>query len=146
MFAEITLIDYQRPLRDRLESRKHCGPYRWRPNTKNNGIGFYQSSTGLAMDSHGSALRLRLEECPSAYPRGIASYDCGADQEMIPIIARLPRSRGFLAGWTMGQGMCASLGNTIYDSEEDAHLAAHGEAESAAEAERIYQQENPDDE
>jgi hypothetical protein len=26
MFNQITLLDYKRPLRERLESRKYCGP------------------------------------------------------------------------------------------------------------------------
>lgn len=157
MFAEIVLINYARPLKARAAARKMVGPYRWRPAGPHRGahpgVGFY-SATGdmLKMDSHGSSLRLRLEDA-NAHISGRLShtsgYFCDADghgDTLKPIIARLPRGRGFLAGWTMGEGMCATLDGHIYADEHDAALAAHGEAESAAEAQRERDADDDDGE
>ncbi len=142
MFNEIVMIDYKRPLRERAKNRKVCGPYRWRPANPNTGRGFYQSSNGLFMDPRGSSLDLRLEDANDhlkglrlGYIDGYYTDDFQCDT-LQPIIARLPHGRGFLAGWTMGRGMCASLDNTIYETEQDAAHAAHSMAEHDAEAER----------
>lgn len=56
-------------------------------------------------------------------------------QEFVAIIARLPHGRGYLAGFTMGEGMAASLDGHIWTDIEDAARAAYDEAESAADRE-----------
>ena len=154
MFHEITMIEYARPLAKRLEARKFTGPYKWRPtNAPCEGRGFYQASSGLRMDPRGSTFDLRLEDA-NDHLRGarlamINGYYCDDFQSdtLQPIIARLPHGRGFLAGWTMGAGMCASLETYVWESAEEAARAAHDEAERAAEREREYQaQQEADDE
>lgn len=64
------------------------------------------------------------------------------------IVVRLPRSRGFLAGWSMGTGMATSLYYDIHETERDAAYAADDLAEKAAECEREYRlnEEEGDDE
>jgi len=127
--------------------RKHVGPYRWTPTqAPTNGRGFYQSSNGLWPDLAGSTFRLRLEEANNSLPSYYREIDIDGyytnewqDDTLQPIMARWPRSRGFLAGWTMGEGMCASLDAMIYDSAKDAAMAAHSIAEIDAEREREYQ-------
>lgn len=57
------------------------------------------------------------------------------------IVARLPHGRGFLAGWSMGEGMASELEYTVYDDERDAAYAADSIAERVAERERDYQDE-----
>lgn len=153
MFQEITLINYRRPLAERAKSRKVCGPYRWRPAKVGTGRGFYQASKGLFMDPGGSSFDLRLEEANNilpSYSRTARSdgYYCDqfGDATLTPIVARLPKGRGFLAGWTMGAGMCASLDATIYADAESAAYAAHSIAENDAEREREYQAELDEDE
>jgi len=147
MFQEITLINYRRPLKDRARARGFVGPYKWTPSQPGKGRGFYQSSKGLFMDSHGSSIDLRIEEANDHLSGSRLShttgYFCNRDSEgetLQPIIARLPRSRGFLAGWTMGQGMCASLDATIYEDIESAARAAHSMAEYNAEKSREDQE------
>lgn len=148
MFAEIVLINFRRSLAARRDARKSCGPYRWTPAKPGAGRGFYQASTGgLRMDPAGSSFSLRLEWANDILPAGsrlrfVNGYFCDEfeDCTMVPIVARLPRSRGFLAGWTMGAGMCASLDATIWETAEEAASAAHDEAERAAEREREYQE------
>lgn len=62
-------------------------------------------------------------------------------QKIRGLVARLPRGRGFLAGWSMGENMASVLDCEIYDDETDAARAADSMAESAAEIEREYQEE-----
>jgi hypothetical protein len=52
------------------------------------------------------------------------------------IVFRLPRSRGFLAGWSMGKGMAGRVLREVFATERQAAYAADREAESVAEAER----------
>jgi len=152
IFDEITLIDYRRPLAERANARRFCGPYRWRPSQPGKGRGFYQASGALRMDRAGSSFALRLEEANAHLRESrlshVTGYYCDAwgDETLRPIIARLPRGRGFLAGWTMGAGMCAALDSTIWPDEREAALAAHDMAERDAEREREAQEADLDDE
>jgi hypothetical protein len=139
--------DFSKPLRARLAQREHTGPYYWTPSKPGTGRGFYQSSKGLFCDKAGSSFDLRLEEANDHLRESrlanINGYYCDefGDSTLQPIIARLPHGRGFLAGWTMGRGMCASLDSDIYDDASDAARAAHSIAERDAERERDYQAE-----
>ena len=146
MFTQITMIDYKCPLAERRASRKHCGPYQWAPSQPGKGRGFYSGNTALQVDRHGSTFDLRIEDA-NDHVRGsqrfVNGYYCDehCDETLQPIIARLPRGRGFLAGWTMGAGMRASLDSYIFADAESAASAAHDAAEYAAEREREYQEE-----
>jgi len=142
MFEEIVMIDYRKPLRERLQGRKVCGPYRWMPTKPMGGRGFYMAQTGIAMDRAGSSIRLRLEsanEHLSGRLRYTLGYYCDNDSDgytLKPIIARLPNNRGFLPGWTMGAGMCGSIETHAYEDALSAALAAHSMAEYDAEESR----------
>lgn len=148
LFPEIIIHDYTRPMGDRRQARKFCGPYRWQPTAPGKGRGFYSSqSDALKMDRAGSTLDLRLESANDHLSGSRLSftdgYFCDLDGDgdtLQPVIARLPRGRGFLAGWTMGAGMCGSLDSTVYDEEADAAFAAHRLAESDAESNRDRQE------
>jgi hypothetical protein len=138
------LIDTTRPLRKRFESRKTCGPYEMQPGKPGAGIGFYMEMRALACASHGARIDLRIEDAndhykPSRAPRAYGFNEFG--DTIQPIVARLPKNRGFLAGWTMGPGMCAELDATIHDTAEDAARAAHDEAEHAAERQAEFEAE-----
>jgi hypothetical protein len=135
--------DFKKSLRERLEQRKYTGPYYWSPAKPGGGRGFYQASRYLGMDRAGSSFELRLEDANDHLGHSrmsqITGYYTDEDGDTLkPIVARLPHSRGFLAGWTMGAGMCASLELDVYDTIEDAARAAHSVAEYAAEKERDY--------
>lgn len=132
--------DFSRPMAERLKSREHTGPYYWTPAKPGTGRGFYQSSDYLACGDSTFDLRLdyantHLREFRFAR---IEAYWCDSDgfTSLTPIVARLPHGRGFLAGWTMGKGMAASLDATIYGDISDAAIAAHDMAERDAENER----------
>ena len=64
------------------------------------------------------------------------------EEKIRGFVIRLNHGRGFLAGWSMGEGMCAELDSYIYDDEDAAAYAADSMAENAALAEREYQEEN----
>lgn len=143
----ITMIDYTRPLAERAKARKSVGPYMWAPdnralpngrNKRFEGRGFYQANKGLRMDARGSTFELRLDYARNhlGYQRrgtGPFTHDLVLG-EYDGIVARLPHGRGFLAGYTLGNGMCASLGGHIWTDIEDAARAAIDEARDACEA------------
>jgi len=62
------------------------------------------------------------------------------DDKIRGIVARLPRGRGFLAGWTMGTGMASGWEGDVYETAQDAARAADSLAENMAEKEREYQE------
>jgi len=145
--------DFSVPMAKRLKSREHVGPYCWSPTQPGKGRGFYQSSKGLFCDKAGSTFELRLamanEFLSHSRVSHINGYYCDADGEgdtLQPIVARLPHGRGYLAGWTMGAGMAASLDSYIWEDIEEAARAAHDLAEQDAEKSRDEQQAERDKE
>lgn len=68
--------------------------------------------------------------------------DSFQDGKIRGLVFRLPRSRGFLIGWTMGEGMASAIEtDSIYDDELEAAHAADSLAENVAEKEREFQEE-----
>jgi len=153
MFSKITIRDFSRPVRERHS--KGVGPYYWQPTEPGKGRGFYSQSTGKKSRDGGpvimtdSVIDLRVElardilrEAGHSRTADTFGYytDACCDSTMYPIVARLPHSRGFLIGWTMGPGMCGSLEPTLYSDAEDAARAAYSHAQHCAEEEREYQE------
>ncbi len=148
MFSNIVMINYARPLAERAKARKLVGPYRWNPSKPGTGRGFYQDSRSLECDPRGSTFALRLEEANEHLSGSRLAmtdgYYCDLDCEgetLQPIIARLAHGRGFLPGWTMGNGMCATLDSRICSDEREAAYAAHQLAEHDAESSQQSQWE-----
>jgi hypothetical protein len=128
-------------LRQRAESRKPgramCGDYYHAPTPDGaKGRGFYLTSS--------DALGLRwqwADECEGARIRHTGWF-CDDDQceKIRGIVMRLPRGRGFLAGWSMGEGMASTVDySPIFDNAADAAACADSMAENAADNEREYQ-------
>lgn len=110
----------KRAMRKKREQRRHTGGYYHAPTPNQaRGWGFYD----VGWDE-GCGFNLRLI-------RGDGFTNWGTGQEFIPIVARLPHGRGFLAGWTLGEHMAASLDARIFDDEDDAMRAAEDEARTA---------------
>ncbi|TXH52303.1 MAG: hypothetical protein E6Q97_16505 [Desulfurellales bacterium] len=127
-------------LRKRAESRKPgramCGDYYHAPPPDAaKGRGFYLDSDGMP--------RLRwqwADECEGARIRHTGWF-CDDDQceKIRGIVMKLPRGRGFLAGWSMGKGMASTIDYfPIFDNAADAAACADSMAENAAENEREY--------
>lgn len=64
--------------------------------------------------------------------------DC-CDEKTRGIVMRLPNKRGFIAGWSMGEGMASSVDYYVFDNERDAAFGADSMAENVADREREYQ-------
>jgi hypothetical protein len=128
--------------------RTHTGPYRWTPTPPMSGRGFYletsQKDDNLECATHGAGFRLRIYHA-NEHLSGRLSRTTGYGSDDIldtykPIVLRLPRGRGFLAGWTMGPGMCAEMDPHIYAEACSAAHAAHSIAEYGADKESDYQE------
>lgn len=125
-----------------------CGAYFHtpRPIKKRNsdiGMGFYLDSDGMP------SLRWQWADdvCNSIQHTGwfLDTYDQRSDDTVRGVVFRLPHGRGFLAGWSMGEGMASEIDYTIYEDETDAALAADSWAEQVAENERDYREEQNDE-
>lgn len=125
----------------RLERYKNpiCGPYMHAPKPENAGKG-----TGFYHESSCSPFRLRWSYCDEVSGARIHHTgwfaDSYQDTKIRGLVFRLPKSRGFLAGWTMGERMASSMDCDIYETELEAARAADSMAENAAEREREYQE------
>lgn len=110
-----------------------CGPYYHYPNPDKagSGCGFYLQSDGMP------GLRWQWADdcCRSIEHTGWYTDPHGDREKIRGIVFRLPRSRGFLAGWSMGEGMASTMDSTIYPDERSAALAADSMAQHAAELE-----------
>lgn len=146
MFAEIVMLDHRRSLAERRRSRRTCGPYRWRPCPPNSGRGFYVSSHDpAAMDEAGSSFRLRFGPA-RAHWAGAQSWRGGFGLDAwTPIVARFNHGRGFLAGASLGRGMCAFIDRAIFDDPVDAAFAADDAAREAADADAEADQVDDED-
>ena len=123
----------------RLERYKRpvCGPYSHAPKPNACGGCFFYLGNDFMPG-------LRWSYCDEVDGARIAhrgwytSEDC--HQTIRGIVARLPKGRGFLAGWTMGESMASELENTIHCDEVQAARAADRIAEMVAEKEREYRE------
>lgn len=135
-----------KPLKERVKSRKLCGPYVVTPPRagKDKERFFYLGSDFMPALNWSYA-----GDVVSLNHTGWCTDEFGDGDTIMGIVFTLPNRRGFLAGWTMGQGMASALDiSEIFDSEIDAAYCADSMAENAAENERECQaeQESSDDE
>lgn len=155
---KVSMMRLRKPLAERLAdykaskiTRPTVGGYYWTVpelrTAKNGGRGFYQSGAGLWVDDEGSSFDLRLAPAGDfidgrlSWTTGYYTDHQGDGDTLKPIVARLPRGRGFLAGWTYGEGMAATLDGHRWDNARDAAYAAHQMAEQDAAEEADYQEQ-----
>lgn len=82
------------------------------------------------------------DETPARIDHAGWFCDESQDQKIRGIVMRLTNDRGFVAGWSMGEGMASYIETDyIYGDEISAAYAADSIAESAAESEREYQRD-----
>ena len=127
-------------LKKRRGKNRVCGPYyttRQLITGRHSGKSFYLGSD-FSPD-------LRWQWCDDVTSRinhtGWFTNEYGDGDIIRGIVFRLPRSRGFLAGWSMGEGMITGRGCTIYGDETAAAYAADSMAEYIAKQEREYQEQ-----
>lgn len=143
---QVILHNLAIPLAQR--KRKLTGPYIWTSTPPMSGRGFYlkssQNDDDLECATHGAGFRLRIDHA-NEHLSGCLSHTTGyGSDDMLdtykPIVLRLPRGRGFLAGWTTGPGMYAEMDPHIYAEACSAAHAAHSIAEYGADKEADYQE------
>lgn len=114
--------------------RKCCGPYQFRVDAD-------QPTRSAYLDSDffpGLRWEYADEVSRPIKHTGWFSDECG-DDIIRGIVLRLPKGRGFLAGWTMGEHMATNIDvSWVYDDEVEAAFAADSMAEWAAERNREY--------
>lgn len=124
----------------RLESFRNyiCGPYQHKPKPiqhDSNGAFFYLGSDFMP--------GLRWQWCDEVKGSGIDHTgwftDDQCDEKIRGLVFRLPKSRGFLAGWSMGKSMASEVEAYVYHDEDSAARAADSLAKSVADKERDYQ-------
>jgi hypothetical protein len=112
------------------------GPYYHAPKPNSKGIGFYLDSDSPL------GLRWKWADMIATHIRHTGwYYNDSQDGTIRGIVMRLPRNRGFLAGWSMGEGMASEVDATIYHDEIEAAHAANEEARIAAERQREFEEE-----
>jgi hypothetical protein len=146
--GHLPLRNFARPIRERNSGP--CGPYYFTPGklitdarSAPEGFGGYLNKRADEI-SEGSFTRLRVKRADEIIRldhTGWYADDDGIGDTMFGVVATLPRSRGFLAGWSLGAQMATSFSRTIYETAEEAARAADREAEHASERERDYQRE-----
>jgi len=142
----VKLWDYAKPIKARHAGP--CGPYTFArqplrgAGDRCKGFTGYLSSDGSEVNE-GTMVRLRVEKASDIISLRHSGWYC--DEEchgiMYGVVAILPRSRGFLAGWSLGEGMATSFDGFVWDTIEDAARAADEEARVAADREREFQVE-----
>jgi hypothetical protein len=116
--------------------RGMIGDYYHAPTPNNtDGRGFYLDGT--------RAYGLRFDYCDEIEGARIHHEGWYVDDDCSDVIRgivlRLPHDRGFLSGWTMGQGMASAVDYApIHDNAIDAAYAADESARIVAECEREY--------
>lgn len=125
------------PMAKRLSRAKdQCtGPYFHAPTpNQTDGKGFYLASDGMP--------GLRWTWADDVISLGHRGWYCDEfqDSTIRGVVFRLPRGRGFLAGWSMGESMASAMSYTIHDTAKEAARAADEEARIAAEREREHEE------
>lgn len=129
--------NFNRPLVERLKSRKHCGPYYVTPPNAND-----KETRMFYLDSDFMP-SLRWTWCDEIARtiKHTGWYYNDFDETIRGLVFRLPHNRGFLAAYSMGDGMASAVDTSyIYDDEIDAALAADDMAKYAAERQREYEE------
>ncbi len=114
--------------------RKCCGPYQFRVDADSEYRASYLDSVFFP------SLRWEYADKVARAIRHTGWFcDEYGDMTIRGIVLRLPRRRGFLAGWTMGESMATEIDvSWVHDDEVDAARAANDLAERAAERTREY--------
>jgi hypothetical protein len=143
----VVMINYNRPLRQRMEARRSVGPYVWivpALDSKSEGRGFYFDRSGNIGDA---TFSLRISEANDALRGTRLAQTTGyyadedGDSTIVPYVVALPHGRGFWPAYGEGPGMWGAVDYDTYETAEEAARAAHALAERAAEREREFREE-----
>lgn len=133
----------------RLERYKApaTGPYYHAPkpvDASKQGTSFYLNSDGMP--------GLRWEWCDEVEGMGRAinhtgwfTDETGDGDKIRGVVFTLPKGRGFLAGWSMGEGMASGVEYEVFAEESDAAYSADSAAKFLAEVERDNNESEQDE-
>lgn len=125
--------------RKHRDMRKVCGPYTFRRDADSEYYPFYLDS------DFAPGLRWRYADEITRLGHNGWYVDDFEQDTFRGIVLTLPRSRGFLAGYTMGEHMISFVDvSWVHDDEVEAARAADNAAEYAAEEARMNQEETDD--
>lgn len=128
-------------LAKRIEQARNpvCGPYYHSPPPR---VPFEDYSTGFYLESDGMP-GLRWKFADEIIRLNHKGWYCDEfqDSTIRGIVFTLPKSRGFLAGWTMGKEMSSAIECSVLDTEKDAARVADSLAEHAARRQREFEEE-----
>lgn len=134
---KVRLAEYNNP----------CGPYYHCPKPLSSDKRTHKR--GAYHDDNARVFGMRWqwcdEVCRSIQHTGWFTDEYGHGEKLRGVVFRLPRGRGFLAGYSMGEGMICDV-DYVYEYEADAAHAADSIAESLAQLEREYQEETDENE
>lgn len=129
--------NFRRSVAERLKSRRYCGPYVCNRTAPGDRIFFYADSDEKMGDG---AVRLRIRRADFVDRAGIDHGGWYTDEHghratIAGVVAALPHGRGWLAGWSMGAGMCGELDRFMYLDERECARDADDMAREVAEQE-----------
>jgi len=124
--------DFSRPLNERAKSRKVVSPYYATP------VNAQTAKTRMFYLDRHFAPDLEWAYCNDFANIEHTGWFLSEDQTDTArgIVMTLPGRRGFIPGWTLGEGMASVIDIDIYPDAESAAYAADSLAEDVAEAER----------
>ena len=126
----------------RLERYKNpmTGPYYHAPKPvgRDHGHGFYLDDAGMP--------GLRWQWCDEVSDVRIkhTGWFCdefGISDKIRGLVFTLPKGRGFLAGWSMGESMASGVECEVYETAREAAYAADSIAENVAERQREFEEQ-----
>ena len=137
----------EKALRAKWKGRQFTGGYFHKPPPNSKvGKGFYLERTGkVGAGQPFSRWDWADEVCSTVAHTGWFSDEYGYSEKIRGLIAYLPHGR-FLAGWSMGVGMCAEVDGELFTDKFEAAQAADEMARIVAEKEIEYQREQVEDE
>lgn len=106
------------------------------------------SGWGFYLDDEYRAFGLRLRWADTVAPLDHTGWFIDPDGDgdtARGFVLTLPHGRGFLAGWALGVGMVGELDSSVYGDETAAAYAADSMAETVAERERDYRENETDE-
>lgn len=136
MFATITMMNLEKPLVARLGRLERFVFHPVERGVKSRFFYAESAMPEIETAEFGAGFRLRFVPANDFLLASVLSQTSGylaSDGDVVsPVVALLPRSRGFLAGWSLGPGMPSGLDLTVWKDDHEAARHAHQLAEEIA--------------
>ena len=141
-FADLAFPHIVEPLASKWDKAarqnryQHCGPLHLAPRSGATMMGFYLDSTMPGLRWAWCDEVNRSQRHAGIKHKGWYTDEYGEGDTIRGLVMRLPSACGFLAGWSMGEGMASAVEYYVYAEEVSAACAADSMAQYTAERER----------